>query len=252
MIDTRELAGQLRVIESIAYVPTAKSTNVLGRRILDECISNELPLPSAILVAGEQTSGRGRGNHTWASPAGRGIYATVLHSRPARELALLPLEIAVHIATFLRDTYQLDARIKWPNDILLDGKKVAGILIEGRTRDDAAYMLIGTGINVAPVADELHSIATSISEGARREVAVDDATVRFIRALDAGLGERRDNVLQVWTSISAHQSGDPITFRIGSRTIRGTWGGLDEFGRAVIEQNGVRQEISAADFVMME
>jgi len=134
----------------------------------------------------------------------------------------------------------------------VDGKKVAGILIEGRTRDDAAYMLIGTGINVAPVAEDLHSIATSISEETRREVSLDEATVKFIKALDAGLGKRQQNVLEAWTSISAHQSGDPITFRIGSRTIRGNWGGLDEFGRAVIEQNGNRQEISAADFVVME
>src|SRR5688572_7883605 len=252
MIDTRELAEQLRVIESVAYVPTVKSTNVLARRVLDECISNELPLPSAILVAGEQTAGRGRGNHTWSSPAGKGIYSTVLHSRPARELALLPLEIAVHIATFLRNSYQLGARIKWPNDILVDEKKVAGVLIEGRTRDDAAYMLIGTGINVAPVAEDLRSIATSISEGAHREVNLDEATTGFIKALDAGLAKRQDNVPEAWTSISAHQPGDPITFRIGSRTIRGNWGGLDEFGRAVIEQNGVTQQISAADFVVME
>lgn len=252
MIDTREVVTQLRVIESIACIPTVKSTNLLGRRILEEVISNELALPAAILVAGEQTAGRGRGNHSWASPAGQGIYATILYSRPARELALLPLEIAVHIATFLRDSYRLDVRIKWPNDILLNGKKIAGILIEGRTRDDAAYMLIGTGINVAPVAEDLHSIATSISEGTGREVSLDDATAGFIRALDAGLSKKQENVLQQWTSLSAHQPGDPITFKIGSRTIRGTWEGLDEFGRAVVEQNGNRQEISAADFVVME
>lgn len=252
MIDTRELVSQLRVIESIAYLPRVTSTNTVGRRILDECMANDIALPSAMIIAGEQTEGRGRGTRGWHSPPGAGIYVTALHTRKPEELSTLPLEIGVIVARFLQSEYSLDARIKWPNDILVDGKKIAGILIEARTGNSAAYTAIGTGINVAPVSGELATAATSITESLRgRIVKLDPAIAAFVRAFDAGLA-RRGNPVADWIELAVHRHGDSVSFRLGSREIRGLWEGIDPYGRALVREAGVRLEISAAELFLVE
>src|SRR5258706_13237409 len=150
-LDTRAIVDRLTVLESIALIPRVASTNLIARRIVDECIQNEVSLPHAMIIAGEQFAGRGRNARQWSSPPGKGIYATTLHVRPADELPMVPLEIANIVASFLRETFGIDARIKWPNDVLVGGRKIAGILIEARMRDDRVFRLIGTGGTVAPV-----------------------------------------------------------------------------------------------------
>src|SRR3990170_4875519 len=139
MIDT-SIVKHLHAIESLAVIPRVASTNLIARRIVTECIENELSLPQAMIIAGEQFAGRGRNDRQWSSPAGKGIYATTLLSRPVSELPLIPLGIANIVATYLRETYAIDARIKWPNDVLVGGKKIAGILIEARVQDERVYL----------------------------------------------------------------------------------------------------------------
>src|SRR5947208_10773972 len=118
-IDTRRIVDRLTTIESIAVIPRVASTNLIARRIVNECIENELSLPNAMIIAGEQYAGRGRNARQWSSPPGKGIYATTLLMRPAEELPMVPLEVANIVASYLRETFGIDARIKWPNDILV-------------------------------------------------------------------------------------------------------------------------------------
>src|SRR5213082_3308441 len=103
----------MTTLESIAVIPRVASTNLVARRIVNECIENELSLPKAIIVAREQFAGRGRNARQWSSPAGKGIYATTLFSMPADQLPLLPLEIANIVASYLREVFAIDARVKW-------------------------------------------------------------------------------------------------------------------------------------------
>src|SRR4051795_2926852 len=153
-MDTRRIVDRLTTIESLAVIPRVASTNLVARRIVNECIDNELSLPQAMIVAGEQFAGRGRNQRTWSSPAGKGIYATTLFGCRVHELPLVPLEMANIVASYLREVFAIDARVKWPNDILANGRKIAGILIEGRVQEERAYLLIGTGVNVEPVRDD--------------------------------------------------------------------------------------------------
>src|SRR5215212_5295393 len=146
MIDPRQIVPGLTTLESIAVIPRVASTNLIARRIVAECIQNELSLPQAMIIAGEQFAGRGRNERSWSSPAGKGIYATTLITRTAAELPLVPLEMANIVATYLRDVFGIEAGVKWPNDVLVSGRKIAGILIEARLQNDRAYLLIGTGI----------------------------------------------------------------------------------------------------------
>ncbi|HEX2060861.1 MAG TPA: biotin--[acetyl-CoA-carboxylase] ligase [Thermoanaerobaculia bacterium] len=252
-LDTRAIVPNLRVLESLAVIPRVASTNLVARRIVTECIDNELSLPQAMIIAGEQFAGRGRNDRRWSSPAGKGIYATTLISRPLAELPLIPMAMANIVASYLRETFAIDARIKWPNDILAGGKKIAGILIEARVQDERVYLLIGTGINVEPVQDDVRPNAVSISEISPREFhGVDTATLAFIEHMDERLSRRLDRaeVLEEWRSLAVHQHGDRIHCILGDRTIEGTWAGIDDDGRALIQSGGKTMPISAADIVL--
>ena len=252
MIDTR-IVSRLRVIESLAVIPRVASTNLIARRIVTECIENELSLPQAMIIAGEQFAGRGRNDRSWSSPAGKGIYATTLLSRPLRELPLIPLAMANILATYLRGEYGVDAHIKWPNDVLVGGKKIAGILIEARVQEERVYLLIGTGVNLEPVHDDARPNAVSLSEVARHGYSDLEGALRtFIAHVDAGLASpfERDQVLAQWRELSVHTPGDRIHCVIGDRTISGTWNGIDEHGRAVLTTPEGEQRISAGDLFL--
>jgi BirA family biotin operon repressor/biotin-[acetyl-CoA-carboxylase] ligase len=252
-LDTRRLVDRLKTIESLALIPRVASTNLIARRIVAECIENELSLPSAMIIAGEQFAGVGRNARSWSSPPGKGIYATTLVNRPASELNLVPLWIANIVATYLRDIFSIDARIKWPNDILVGGRKIAGILIEARIQDDRAYLLIGTGINVEPVEDDARPNAVAISEVSKRNFSgIAAATEAFIEHLDDRLSQPFDRhaVLEEWRSLTAHKPGDRVASVIGERSVSGTWIGVDEQGRAMLRNGDEVLTVSAGDLVM--
>jgi BirA family biotin operon repressor/biotin-[acetyl-CoA-carboxylase] ligase len=252
-LDTRRIVPRLRTLESLAVIPRVASTNLIARRVMSECIENELSLPQAMIIAGEQFAGRGRNERQWSSPPGKGIYATTLISRPAHELPLIPLAMANIVATYLRDTFGIDARIKWPNDILVSGKKIAGILIEARIQDDRVFLLIGTGINVEPVQDDVRPNAIAISEvSVRGGVGIETATLAFIEHLDEQLARplEHDDVLAQWRALSIHHPGDRIHCVLGDRTIDGTWAGIDEQGRAMLNSSDGIVAVSAGDLVL--
>ena len=251
-LDTRRLVDRLKTIESIALIPRVASTNLVARRIVAECIENELSLPQAMIIAGEQFAGVGRNSRTWSSPAGKGIYATTMLTRPAADLSVVPLAIANIIVTYLHDVFGIDAQIKWPNDVLVGGRKIAGILIEARIQDDRAFLLIGTGINVEPVADDARPNAVAIREVAKRFDGIDAATEEFVRHLDRRLTPPfdRQSVLREWRSHTIHKPGDRITSVVGERTASGAWVGIDDQGRALLRNGDEILTVSAGEFVI--
>jgi len=253
-LDIRRIVSRLTTIESIAVISRVASTNLVARRVVNECIENELSLPKAIIIAGEQFAGRGRNARQWSSPAGKGIYATTLLSMPAEQLPLVPLEMANIVTSYLREVFAIDARIKWPNDVLVGGRKIAGILIEARMNEEHAFLLIGTGINVEPVADDARPNATTISEASTRDFrGIDVAIEAFIEHLDQRLGRplEREVVLDEWREYSIHATGDRIQCLVGERNIEGTWGGIDEHGRALLRNGGETIAVSAGDLILV-
>ncbi len=93
-----------------------------------------------LVTAGEQSAGRGRQGRTWSAPPGRALLCSVVVRDPPR---LLPLAAGVAVAEAVGER----ARVKWPNDVLIDGRKVAGILAEGRPQE--GWAVVGVGVNVA-------------------------------------------------------------------------------------------------------
>ena len=252
-LHARGLVDQLHTLESVALIPRVTSTNAVGRRIVNECIENQLLLPKAILIAREQLAGIGRNARKWSSPAGKGIYATTLFTVPVADMPLVPLQIANIVVSYLRHAFGIDARIKWPNDILVDRRKIAGILIEARIVEESAYLLIGIGINVEPFSDEGRANATTVRESTENGFGgIDDATSRFILHLDARLGESLDRgaVFAEWNRFSIHAIGDAIECVVAGENVCGAWAGLDEHGRALLRHDGTTTAVSAGDLIL--
>lgn len=140
--------------------------------------------------AGEQTAGRGRLDRSWWSPPGSGLYLSVLlrPDIPLIETTQLTMLVSLAAIDACRRVAQVDPRPKWPNDLVLSGRKLAGVLTEIEANDDRlAFAIIGLGLNVnmtfarTPLAET----AISLSEAAGREIDIDAVREAFLITLES-------------------------------------------------------------------
>lgn len=140
---------------SIHYRPRCDSTQDLARAALQAGAG-----PGWTVVADEQAAGRGRHGRAWVAPAGSGLlFSTVLPA--GRESGLLPLAVGVAVAQGIETSTGLRPDLKWPNDLLHDGQKLGGILLE---RPSEAWVIVGIGVNVNAEGRHLPEAATSLRE----------------------------------------------------------------------------------------
>lgn len=154
--------------ETIVYYQATDSTNTQAKRLAEEGAGH-----GTLVVAGRQEAGRGRRGRFWESPEKDGIFMTVI-LRPEfkpEKASMLTLVAAMAVVKAIQAMLDLPAKIKWPNDIVLNGKKICGILTEMNTEIETInYVVIGIGINVSnqKFEKETAAIATSIvMEGGR-------------------------------------------------------------------------------------
>jgi BirA family biotin operon repressor/biotin-[acetyl-CoA-carboxylase] ligase len=143
-------------LSSVAYFNVLDSTNAQAKRWLE----NEAPHLS-LVVADEQTAGRGRSGRTWITPRGAALaFSLILRSEQIGSASLPRLTSlgALAVCDVLRSEYGLQAQIKWPNDVLVDGKKLTGVLVEADWQgEELQSAVLGIGINVAPNSIPLES-----------------------------------------------------------------------------------------------
>lgn len=146
----------------VIYLPETDSTNTRAKRLGDEGASH-----GTLVIAEQQTGGKGRRGRRWESPAGSSIYMSIL-LRPEiqpNQAPMLTLVMAQSVAEAIREVTNQEALIKWPNDIVVNGKKVCGILTEMSTEIQwINHVVIGVGINVniESFPEELEETATSL------------------------------------------------------------------------------------------
>ena len=175
---------------NIHHVVQADSTNSVAMRgaALAGQHPDETP-EGAVFLAEEQTAGRGRSTHRWYSERGTGIYCSFL-LRPAMtpaEALWLSLIAAVAVQDAVRETTGLAADIRWPNDLLINEKKFAGILTEMSSEGSKVHhAVIGVGVNVnqQEFPGDLGELATSLRMQAGRELSRVEIAAALIRALD--------------------------------------------------------------------
>jgi BirA family biotin operon repressor/biotin-[acetyl-CoA-carboxylase] ligase len=174
-----------------------------------------------IVTAGEQTAGRGRQGRTWSAPAGKALLCSLLLRDPPR---LLPLAAGVAVAEVAGD----GALIKWPNDILIEGRKVAGILVEGRPQQ--RWAVLGIGLNVAlrpeDFPPELREQAGTLGLD---DEAIEPTLERLLAALELWLAASESEVLEAVRARDALLER-PVRWAGGA----GRGAGIDGDGRLVV------------------
>ena len=220
-----------------------------------------------VIIGEEQTAGKGRRGRNWASPSGESIYFSILlrPGIPAEACSAVTLVAGLSVAQTLRKLYGLDARIKWPNDIVVDGKKVCGILseaiLEGNTLTGAVAG-IGINVNNRSFPEEIAYRATSVrlevqSAGMRNgasEMTIDRAQLlasvlhnfRQYYAVfceDGSMGALREEYMSILAGL-----GSTVVIEDPAGSYSGKCLGIDERGRLLIErEDGTSARVSSGE-----
>ncbi len=208
-----------------------------------------------VVWAGEQTAGKGRRGRGWVSPPGN-LYCSLLlrPHYPATVAMQLGFVTAIALAEAVLAVLPRGAFVtcKWPNDVLVEGRKVAGILLESAASEDNLldWLVVGVGLNVAHHPSEVGFPATSLlSEGAR-EITVpgmlETVCLRFLSGLVTWRNLGFASVRRAWLQ-RAHGLGEPMTAHLEGETLDGVFRTLGEDGTLVMDVEGVERRITAAD-----
>lgn len=213
------------------------------------------------VVAREQTEGRGRRERVWLSPLDAGLYFSLL-LRPrilARDWPLITLTAAIAVSDALLETCALAADIKWPNDIICDGRKLCGILAETVETQKGRACIVGVGVNLVDEAfpSGIASQATSI-EAQTGSAPEPDALLRaIVRALARRYDQLHDDdgaarIVCEWESRSSFARGRRVRIVLADETFEGTTRGLEPDGALRVETDaGVLRPIRAGDVVAL-
>ncbi len=185
----------------------------------------------AVVVAGEQTAGQGRHGHSWHSESGAGLYCSiVLEPAPVLTLALgLAAQAALLEAT------GITCDLRWPNDVMLGGKKLAGILVQ--LVDGRAIAGIGVNLNHTAFPPELASEATSLKLHTGRDADATAILIALLHAVDSFTSEDQESILRLFTHASSYAVGRRVTVNQPGGAISGTTAGLDPSGFLVVRKD---------------
>ena len=238
--------------ENLVVVRRVGSTNQLARSIVADYESETQDLHPLLILALEQSGGRGRQGRSWTSPAGRGVYATrVLSMRNPERLQVLPMLVGLGLCRALSRHLPVPCRLKWPNDLVVDTaagrRKIGGILIEALVHPgEGAAAIIGFGVNHSHEDEDLPETGTSLRrlEGPGAEVSLAELTWDLVNGLENELTHLEDlaYVVEGYRELSVHRPGDSISCRVGEQVVEGTFLGFDESGRLRLERHGEEGE----------
>lgn len=211
----------------LLWYPEVGSTNDVASSLAEHGAEE-----GSVVVADLQTAGRGRFGRLWSSPPGAGIYASIVLRPALRVTPLVTIAAGVAIAEGIAAATGLHAALKWPNDLYVGARKLAGILAEGR----AGHVVLGFGINVLPaayppeVAARATSIAGELGRHADRGLVLAECLIAVWRRYRDLAEYRERDVLDAWRVRAAPMLGKDIEWEHDGIIERGRTGGIDEAG----------------------
>jgi len=251
----RELVGRNRLARRIVAYAVVESTNDVARRL------GQQGQDGVLVIAEQQTAGRGRRGRHWESASGRGLYLSVL-LRPPQSVehyaAGLQLALGVAIAETIATCSSRPPELVWPNDCMLDGRKAAGVLVESEASGgDLDFLVCGVGINVNQQAGDfssaVRSTATSLAMSSGKSWDRGQLLARLISNLESwddvlrGMGITP--ILRRWCELSPAVRDRAVQLETVAGTVRGHARGLSERGGLLVEQDGVVREIISGELI---
>jgi BirA family biotin operon repressor/biotin-[acetyl-CoA-carboxylase] ligase len=212
-----------------------ESTNDVARALAVEGASS-----GTIVTADEQTAGRGRHDRRWIAPPGTALlYSAILRPLESSD-GLLPLAVPIAVCEVAEQLGASQCQIKWPNDVWLEERKLAGVLIEARPREGWAVIGVGLNVRLDPnhLPEELQSRAASLGETA----SVDAARALLNRSLTVWVNAENDRVLDEFRRRDALR-GKEISWAEGS----GIAEGVDREGRLLVRSGEERVALGAGE-----
>ena len=246
--------GKTKVIgRDIHVFEATTSTNDVVEKLARDNVRE-----GVVVFAESQTKGRGRLGRAWVSPPRKGLWFSILLRPPLRPAAATRMTIATAtaLARAISSHTLLKPEIKWPNDILIGGKKISGVLTElSAELDKVKYIILGIGINVNHTAAEfppdLRKTATSLRIASGQRLDRGDLAVRILRELDHDYARICDGefeaVADEWEE-RCTTLGRRVTIQMGDRMIEGAAESLDRDGALLIRtQHGHLEQIIGGD-----
>ena len=245
-------------------------TKVVGRKVyaydmvtstndLAQFLAREGEPEGSVVFARGQTQGRGRHGKEWVSPRGGGLYFSFI-LRPEMEAgraSRITLTVGWAVAGVLQDLDVGAVSIRWPNDVLLEGKKVCGILTEMSLRADKIdYIVVGVGLNVNTRPDELPDGGGSLFSVAKRSFDIEDLSHMIIKRIDAGYGMLLEHkfyhIREDLRAASQLFLGSRVRITNGDREIQGYAVDFDEDGGLVVRKDsGVLECVAAGSLELV-
>ncbi len=231
------------------------STNDIARNLADEgCFEG------VVVTADEQIQGRGRTGASWSSPVGNLYQSLVLRPKVSPSIAgqlSFVTSLALHqaITSLLPEQ---DCLCKWPNDVLCDGAKIAGILLESKLHPSGSlnWIIIGMGVNVAHKPSEAPYRVVKVNEltgGA--SISTDELHSEFLRAFAALYASWLDfgfsGIRRLWLE-RAKGLGQPVRVRLPKEERHGLFGGIDENGALVLQYGDGTEDLISAGAVFYD
>ena len=250
-----------RLGSPVVFFSTIESTNDVASAIAasGEC-------EGAVVIADAQTAGRGRRGHTWFSPAGSGLYVSIVltpgRARVDRDRAttLLPLAAGVALAEAVDALTALRIDIKWPNDLLVARRKLGGILAEAvtaRALNTVDAVVLGYGINVGAMAypPEVSDRATSLESELDRPVERAQLWVETLAAISRRyedlLDGRFDAILDAWRERAPASRGARVTWNTPRGLQAGVTEGIDNRGALLVRVGDRTERIVAGEIAWL-
>jgi BirA family biotin operon repressor/biotin-[acetyl-CoA-carboxylase] ligase len=240
----------------VEFLGEVTSTNILARERAEKGCREGL-----VLVASSQTSGKGRLDREFHSPEG-GLYLSIVLKPKIlpSQSGIIPLMAGLAVSKAISTTVMRETSLKWPNDVMMDGKKICGILNQAAVKGEGVeYLIIGIGINVnstlEQLPDKIQGSAGTLKELTSKEIDMKDLFRNLICFLDMlylqFLSGDISTILDSWSERSS-TVGKHVKVRSGSNIIEGKALGLDQSGALLLGTENSLQRVEVGDVEHLE
>jgi BirA family biotin operon repressor/biotin-[acetyl-CoA-carboxylase] ligase len=248
--------GPVRV--DVRWYPTVTSTMDVAEEAAQAGAAEGL-----VIAAEEQTHGRGRRGREWSSPPGAGLYLTfvlrpMLDHAASSTLSLLTLTVGVAVRQAIANATGFRPELKWPNDVMVGRRKLAGILSEGfGIGTPEQIVLVGVGINVraaahpGEIATRATSLEAELGRAVERATLLEQVLIEVPGAYDSLRRGNADDILQAWRAAAPSAFGGVVAWRDATGTRTGRTVGIDQSGALLVQTADAVERVLAGELTWM-